>query len=207
MAQLRGVKTRLRRVSGFGTLAGVRWEQLFADLEGQADAAAAAELAAEVAERTRREVGRLRLVDRLRAAHGTRLVLRAQGAGVVTGLVADVGADWVLLEEPDGRGVLVPQPAVVALSGLGGRSELPGSEGEVEQRLDLRYALRRLVRDRTTVELVLIDGTAVAGTLDRVAADHVDLAQHDAAEARRARAVRQVLLLPLGALALVRPVL
>ena len=185
----------------------MRWEQLFADLEGQADAAAAAELAVEVADRTRREVGRLRLVDRLRAALGTRVVLRVRGAGVLTGTVADVGADWVLLAEPDGRGALVPLAGVLALSGVGSRSELPGSEGEVEQRLDLRFALRRLVRDRTTVEVVLDDGTLVAGTFDRVAADHVDLAQHGADEARRARAVRQVLLLPLSALALVRPVL
>lgn len=184
----------------------MRWEHLFADLEGQADAVAAAELAAEVADRTRREVGRLRLVDRLRAARGTRLVLRVGGAGVLTGSVVDVGADWVLLEEPDGRGALVPLAGVVALSGVGARSELPGSEGAVEERFDLRFALRRLVRDRATVEVVLTDGTAVAGTFDRVAADHVDLAQHEAGQARRARAVRQVLLVPLTALALVRPV-
>jgi hypothetical protein len=185
----------------------MRWDQLFADLEGQADAAAAAELASELADRTRRELGRLRLVDRLRAAHGVRLVLRVRGAGVLTGTVADVGADWVLLEEPDGRGALVPLEGVLALSGVGSRSELPGSEGEVESRFDLRFALRRLVRDRSPVEVVLVDGTAVAGTLDRVAADHVDLAQHAPEEARRARAVRQVLLLPLNALAVVRPVL
>jgi hypothetical protein len=185
----------------------MRWEQLFADLEGQAEAAAAAELAVELADRTRREVGRLRLVDRLRAADGARLVLRVQGAGVLTGTVADVGADWVLLAEPDGRGALVPLAGVLALSGVGTRSDVPGNEGAVEQRLDLRFALRRLVRDRATVEVVLTDGTAVAGTFDRVAADHVDLAQHLPEQARRARAVRQVLLVPLSALALVRPVL
>ena len=189
---------------GPGTLADVRWEELFADLESQADAAEAAELAAEVAERTRHEVGRLRLVDRLRVATGGTVVVRVRGAGALTGQVADVGADWVLLEEPDGRAALVPLREVLALSGVGARSDLPGSEGAVEQRLDLRYALRRLVRDRAAVEVVLVDGTAVAGTLDRVAADHVDLAQHAAGQARRARAVQQVLLLPLGALALVR---
>jgi hypothetical protein len=182
----------------------VRWEELFADLESQADAAEAAELAAEVAERTRHEVGRLRLVDRLRAAAGATVVVRLRGAGALTGDVADVGADWVLLAEPDGRAALVPLREVLALSGVGVRSDLPGSEGEVEQRLDLRYALRRLVRDRAAVEVVLVDGTRVAGTLDRVAADHVDLAQHAPEEARRARAVRQVLLVPLSALALVR---
>ena len=113
----------------------------------------------------------------------------------------------VLLALADGRGALVPLGGVLALSGVGSRSEVPGSEGEVERRFDLRFALRRLVRDRAPVEIVLVDGTAVAGTLDRVAADHVDLAQHAADEPRRARAVRQVLLLPLTAVALVRPVL
>lgn len=189
---------------GSGKVTTVRWEELFADLEGQAEAAHAAELAAEVAERTRREIGRLRLVDRLRAAPGATVVVRLRGAGALQGTVADVGSDWVLLEEPDGGGALVPLREVLALSGVGARSELPGAEGAVEERLDLRYALRRLVRDRAAVQVVLVDGTVVAGTLDRVAADHVDLAQHEPDQVRRARAVRQVLLVPVSALALVR---
>jgi hypothetical protein len=182
----------------------VRWDELFADLEGQAASAEAAELAAEVADRTRREVGRLRLVDRLRAGSGASLVVRVLGGEVLTGTVADVGADWVLLEQAGTRAALVPLTAVVALSGLGSRAELPESEGAVLSRLDLRYALRRLVRDRAVVEVVLSDGTAVSGTFDRVAADHVDLAQHQVEQARRTRAVVQVLHVPLGAIALVR---
>jgi hypothetical protein len=197
------VKTQLLCVHGLQRWR-MRWDQLFADLEGQADAADAAELAAEVADRTRREVGRLRLVDRLRAAHGARVVLRVRSGTVLTGTVADVGADWVLVEEAGARASLVPLGAVLALSGVGPRSELPGEEGEVEQRLDLRYALRRLVRDRAPVEVLLTDGTVVTGTFDRVAADHADLAQHLPAEARRTKSVRQVLLVPLGAVALVR---
>lgn len=185
----------------------MRWNALFADLEAQLDAVRAEERSGEVAERTRREVGRLRLVDRLRAARGVPVVMRLQGAGVVAGAVADVGADWVLVEEQDGRAALVALATVVALSGVGSRSELPGSEGEVERRFDLRFALRKLVRDRTVVEVALVDGTTVAGTFDRVAADHLDLAQHPVTEVRRSSAVRQVLLLPVPAVALVRPVL
>jgi hypothetical protein len=187
--------------------AGVRWDALFADLEAQLDAAHAEERTGEVAERTRREVGRLRLVDRLRAARGREVLARLQGAGALQGRVADVGADWVLLEEPGGGAALVALPSVLVLSGTGTRSEEPGSEGEVERRFDLRFALRKLVRDRTVVDVTLVDGTLVTGTLDRVAADHVELAQHARDEPRRAAAVRQVLLLPVAAVALVRPVL
>lgn len=181
----------------------MRWEQLFDDLEAQLDSASAAETAAEVAERTRQERGRVRLVDRLRAGLGQHVVLRARGGLVVTGQLVDVGADWLLLSH-GGRAVLVPLDAVLALSGLGPRAEEPGSEGEVARRFDLRFALRRLVRDRAAVEVVLADGTRVTGTLDGVGADHVELAQHAPDEPRRARSVRQVLLLPLAAVAAVQ---
>src|SRR4051794_35894375 len=44
-----------------------RWERLFADLEAAMEEECRTELDAEIAERTRMAVGRLRLVDRLRA--------------------------------------------------------------------------------------------------------------------------------------------
>ena len=182
----------------------MRWEKLFADLDAQLEAAEAAELAGEVSDRTRREQGLLRLVDRLRPAVGTSVVVTSAGAGAVTGRLLDVGVDWLLLEETGRRELLVATAAVLGIAGVGARSDVPGSDGVVGARLDLRWALRALARSRTGVQVVLVDGTVLAGTLDRVGADHVDLAEHAAGEPRRAPAVRQVRVLPLSALSALR---
>ena len=181
----------------------MRWRGLFDDLEAQFEAAQAAELAGEVAERARREAALLRLVDRLRAAEGAPVVVTVTGAGVLRGQLLDAGTDWLLLEEAGTREVLVPLRAVLGVTGVGARSAAP-DESPVAKRLDLRWALRGLARNRTSVAVGLVDGTLVTGTLDRVGADHLDLAEHGLGEARRAGAVRQVRLVPLPAVVLVR---
>jgi hypothetical protein len=182
----------------------MRWKALFDDLEAQADALAAAELEAEVRDRVRREHSLLRLVDRLSPAVGAALQLLLAGAGRVDGVLLDTGVDWLLLQEAPSRDLLVPTAAVLSVAGLGRRSGVPGEEGAVGKRLDLRWALRGLARDRAAVRVVLVDGTTVAGTIDRVGADHLELAEHAAGEPRRAGAVTGIRLLPLPALALVR---
>jgi hypothetical protein len=177
---------------------------LFGDLEAQAEELANAELQAEVADRTRREIGLLHLVDRLRETEGHPLGVTVAGAGTVHGRLLDAGVDWLLLEEAGGREVLIPLASVQAVTGVGSRTGVPGGEGEVARRLDLRWALRGLARDRAGVAMVLRDGSTVSGTLDRVGADHVDFAEHPSGEARRAAAVRQVRLVALPAIALLR---
>jgi hypothetical protein len=184
----------------------VRWESLFADLEGQLERAEALDLAAEVEDRTRRERARLRLVDRLRPAVGRPLGLAVHGAGRLSGALRAVGPDWLLLEEEAGREVLVPTAQVLGVQGLTGQSAEPGSEGRVAARLDLRSALRGLVRDRAPVQVVLLDGRGLSGTLDRVGQDYCELAVHAPGEPRRATAVRGVETLPLAALSFVRRV-
>jgi len=183
----------------------VRWQRLFSDLEAQAEELAAGEFDAEVAERTRIEVGKLRLVDRLRATTGHPVQISCAGAGSVSGQLDQVGSDWVLLTESPGREVLVPVQSVMSLVGLGALSAAPGSEGKVASRLDLRHALRRIVRDRAPVQIMLTDGSRADGTLDRVGADFIELAEHPRGEPRRATAVLRVRTVPLAALALVRP--
>lgn len=182
----------------------MRWQALFDDLEAQVEAAEAAELSAEVADRTRRETGLLRVLDRLRASAGHPIAVTTWGGGTVHGTLLDAGPDWLLLSETGLREVLVPMGSVLGVTGLSARTAPPGSEGDVGRRLDLRWALRGLARDRAGVSLVLRDGSTLAGTLDRVGADHVDVAEHPPGEARRASAVRQVRLVPIAALGLLR---
>ena len=180
----------------------VRWDALFADLEAQAEDDQTAELAAEVADRTRIETAALHLVDRLRASRGHGLVVATAGASV-RGVLRTVGPDWLLVEAEPNRQAVVRLAAVLGVTGLGSRSSAPSSEGRVAARLALGSALRAVARDRAAVTITLIDASTVSGTLDRVGADFVELAEHPIGEARRRGAVTAVRLVPLRALAIV----
>src|ERR1700710_988481 len=119
-------------------MAAMRWDAMFADLEGQAEALATAERAAEVETHTRGEVGRLTLIDRLRAALDTPLRLRISGGGAGAGRVVG-GA-----------------PAhVLTVRGRGRYSAVPGSGSVIDARLGLASALRGIARDRAAVRLHL----------------------------------------------------
>ncbi len=182
----------------------MRWDELFRDLEAQADAAAADDLASEVAQRTRQEAGRLRMVDRLRPALGAAVGVQVAGLGAVSGRLVEVGSQWLLLDEGAGRSVLVPLTGVLAVSGLGVGSAVPGSEGAVLARLGLASALRGVAQDRAPVTVVLADASVVTGTVDRVGADFLEITEHASGEARRRDRVGGVRVVPFEALAAVR---
>ena len=151
----------------------MRWDALFADLEGQFETERAAGLAAEVVDLTRAELASITLVDRLCAQVGSGLVCWLVDDERVEGPLLEVGADWVLIGD-DGRARLLPLAAVAAVSGLTRAAEAPVA-GPVSGRLPLTALLRRLARDRAPVELRMWGGRACTGTVDRVAADHVDV--------------------------------
>jgi hypothetical protein len=176
-----------------------RWDDLFDDLQAQAEALAAAGRAGEVAERTRAELSRLTLVDRLRTAVGHQVRLRCAGDVSPSGVLERVGAEWALLDTGGGREALVAMTAVLAVNGVGRLAAAPDA-GVVESRLGLRSALRAVARDRSVLRVSLRDGTTLDGTVDRVGADFVELAVHPAGELRRRGEVREVSLIPTAAL-------
>lgn len=180
----------------------MRWDRLFRDLEAQLDAADAAELGAEVADRTRRESALVALVDRVRGAAGSRVSARVAGTGAVEGVLLEAGSQWLLVAEDGGRQTVLPLAAVLSVAGLGVRTSAPGDQ--VFSRLGLAAALRAIARDRAGVSVGLVDGSVLTGTLDRVGADFVEVSLHGAGEPRRHDEVSGVRTVPFAALASVR---
>ena len=183
----------------------MRWHQLFADLQAQFDEAATAAERAETASRARAEVAAVRLADRIRGALGDQVQVRCLGGGAVSGVLADVGADWLLLADERGREVVIPTTAVLAVTGLGRRTA--EEEAVVRARRSLRLGLRALARDRRPVQVGLQDGAVGTGTIDRGGADFLEVAEHPPEEPRRAGTVQGVQAVVIGAVALVREVL
>jgi hypothetical protein len=176
----------------------MRWEGLFADLEGQLAAEQRRERDDEVAERTRRERALVTLPARLAAAVGAPVRIILVGGRQVDGDLEDLGEDWVLVRMPvDAHEVLMPLAAVVTLRSLGPES----TTARGARRFGLGYALRALSRDRATVVISLVgDGPRLLGTIDAVGADHLDLAEHPDGLPRRRENVRAVATVPFAAL-------
>jgi hypothetical protein len=99
-----------------------------------------------------------------------------------------VAPQWLLLSDERGR-ALVPTASVVTVTGLG--RQVAPEPGTVLRRLGLGHVLRGLARDRAPVTLHAGSST-LSGTIDRVGADHLDLALHAQGEVRRAAAVSGV---------------
>lgn len=152
----------------------MRWDELFADLELEADGAAQRERDSEIAERTRLERSRIGLRDRLHAATGHEIGVNLETVGLVRGTLLRVGADWLLLGA--GREEwIIDTAAVLGVSGLPASARAPGSGGAVTARLGWASAWRVLARDRAPLLVLRRDGTSMAGVADRVGEDFVEL--------------------------------
>jgi hypothetical protein len=182
----------------------VRWDAFFDDLEAQAAALEEADRAAEVDERARGEIAALGLLERARAAIDHPLRIHVRGGVAVVGRLRRAAPEWWLLDEEGGHEAVVATAQLTSVRGLGRYSAVPGTAGVVESRIGLRQVLRGIAVDRSPVHVHLVDGSVVSGTIDRVGADFVEAATHAPAEPRRRQDVRDVELLPLRAIALVR---
>lgn len=195
----------------------MRWENLFDDLESQLERELTAEELDLEVEEERLRLGRLSVRDRLVALHDDEhgahyrvVVTLLSGERLAVHPVA-FGRDWFSADVEGSRAqCVVPLGAIEAVSlgpGLVPRSlrspAAPDGHPSLSARLGLTFVLRDLCRRRRPVDLVLASGE-VHGTLDRVGRDHVDLAMHERGVPRRPAAVREVRMIPLAGLLLIR---
>ncbi|TCN44321.1 hypothetical protein EV644_101544 [Kribbella orskensis] len=179
----------------------MRLEALFEDLESQFEAMQDGDLYGEVADRIRAEVGKITVLDRLRGAVGTVVRVELTLADPVQGKLSRVGKDCLLLEAERYEEWLIPDTALTAVHQLGPWAE--PAEGAVAAKLGLAHLLRGIARDRSPVTL-FCGGTPVTGTIDRVGADFLELAEHPLDAPRRRTEVYNTRLVPTRALDAVR---
>lgn len=192
----------------------MRWDELFADLEGRLEHELDLEQQELAAEEERLRLGRIALRDRIvamgRGDAPVALVL-ADGEGLQL-RVGSAGRDWIAGEVAVGsvrHAVVVPLGAILGVTPerdqlqLGLRPPAEETLPDISGRLGLAFVLRDLCRRRAGVEVHTRVG-AVTGTIDRVARDHLDLAEHDAGVPRRDRVVRRIRLVPFDAIVHVR---
>jgi len=197
----------------------MRWDDLFDDLESQLEQELGAEEADVGAEEERLRLGRLTVRDRLIAmmrpgdgvSEQLRLALRDGAA--VTVAVGSIGRDWLAGELIGTRrgSCIVPLTAVAGL--LPTPEQLTRSLAaeaanepsvSLSARLGLAFVLRDLCRRRAAVDVSTASGERLHGTVDRVGRDHLDMAEHEPGEPRRAASVCRIRVLPFSELMLVR---
>jgi len=197
---------------------GVRWSNLFDDLEGQLEQELGAEDVDLRAEEERLRLGRLSLRDRFSALRRVGeddeqpiSILLDSGRPIAMRL-ATVGRDWLAGDLMDGTPrhpqCIVPLDSVAGLELTAAQlrrslEPIDADSPGLSARLGIAFVLRDLCRRRRALDLVLPHGD-VHGTIDRVGRDHLDLAVHEPDEPRRQSAVRRLLVVPFRQLLFVR---
>jgi hypothetical protein len=153
------------------------WEErmfaVFDDLEQQAAGLHLVERDAEVAELTVAEYSRISLGARLHASLGTDLRVRLLGGLGVSGRLAGVGEDWLLLVDRSGEWI-VRYDGIVMLSGVSARADSEET-WSVMDRLTLRAVLRRLSGAGERCLVHFSDDQRIEGRVGRVGRDFVEL--------------------------------
>ena len=183
----------------------MRWDSLFNDMESQFAESQRLAIDSEINERARVEMVATELADRLRGALGCRIAAHLDCGDVVRGALSHAGADALLLDEEQHQ-VLVPYTSVMWYEGLGRAAVAEPSR--VRKSIGLAHSLRGMARDRAELSVTVRgDGSGpvrLAGVIDRVGKDHLDLAVLTPGESRRSGQVKQVAVIPFAALAAIR---
>lgn len=162
---------------------GVRWDDLFAALESEAESLSREIRDADIADRTRSAQAQTSWLMRCR---GAELTLRVQGAGAVRGTVVTVTPAWLLVRDGGPVDLVVSTSAVTTVGGL---SETVSELGARTERMGWTHAWRVLSRDRSDVRITCTDATVVRGVAEVVGRDYVSLRPYDAGRPSGAAAV------------------
>lgn len=194
----------------------MRWDNLFDELESQLEQQLGAEEVDLLAEEERLRLGRLALRDRVRemGVGGEPLTFALVDGSRMSVTVDTVGRDWLAGQVIDSArratACVVPLASLASVfptpdqlaRGLAASVDEPGP-ASLGARLGLTFVLRDLCRRRAAVDISTPAGL-VHGTIDRVARDHLDLAEHERGVPRRAYAVTGIRMLPLTEIVVVR---
>lgn len=151
----------------------MRWDELFAALEAEADDLDRRNRDADIADRTRMAQAQRSWLTR---CGSTRLTVRVQGAGVVRGVPDRVTPEWLLLRTGGATDWVVSTAAVLSVGGL---AEASTPLRTPDERMTWTHAWRVLSRDRSEVGVVSRDGTTVRGVPVVVGRDYVELRGYD----------------------------
>ncbi|WP_372467143.1 hypothetical protein ACCO44_14905 [Microbacterium maritypicum] len=200
----------------------MHWDRLFEDLEGQLASDWEAERAVLDAESERLRIAKLDLRGRLRTlcSAGTDATIDLVNGRRLPVTLQALGADWLAVASRDVGGsrhttdtaasaLILPLHAVAGITTDHGMilASLDDSATEVHplrERMTLGFVLRDLARRRVPVHISVHVGDDAHGTIDRAAADHLDLALHDPGQARLAGAVHGFRIIPFSTLVAVR---
>ena len=197
----------------------VRWDDLFDDLEGQLERELHSEAADLRLHEERQRLEKLSLRTRLSnvarsAALGDPLRLRiVLVSGETLALrPTTLGRDWLaadLVDAQNGRvQCVIPLSAIAGVllteeQSLISLTVESDATGKLIERVGFPFVLRDLCRRRRTVDLDTRGGVLV-GTIDRVARDHLDLAEHPLGTLRRASEVLHYRLVPFWQIHVIR---
>jgi hypothetical protein len=174
---------------------------VFDELEAEFEAGLRRETEQETVAALRAQVGATPIWEQLARRIGVDAVVRA-GARLLRGTLIASYPDFFVLQGADGDQHLVRTEATSIALPAEPTAPQP-APSPAARRYTLSLALRELARRREPVQLALLDGNTVAGTIEAVGSDYVEIAEHDIGEARRETAVKARRLTAFAAVALV----